>query len=386
MAITHGPASDEEVLGADRPKPPPGNPRFPLVDGLRAVAALSVVLCHINQLTSTHIPAAIDKPLVNLNVSVVIFFAISGFLLYRPYVSARLGQTAAITTRGYYVRRALRIAPGYWLALTVLIIFPGLPLIDGHSFWRYYGFLQIYDAKSFIGGLSPAWTLCIEVTFYALLPLFALLMRRWARRELLILTTMALVSLAFRAWIYGAHGPSWVDAHGYLANTLLGTFHWFAIGMVIAVLSVTGRVPRVGGAMCIAITGAAFMALSFLPQEIITTQVTALIATHAGVQVLSCVVGAAMLLFAINVVDARLALQILGNRVMIWLGLVSYGIYLWHYSILQEIAAQGGTGMAQLLVAGAVLTAGFAAASYYLVELPAMRLGRRRRRSARAPA
>ena len=108
-----------------------------------------------------------------------IFFVISGFLLYRPFVRARLRGERAPRPLAYAWRRALRIAPNYWVALTVTTIVLGtagvFTLSDGPL---YYGFAQTWREDTIGGGLAQAWTLCIEVTFYAFLPLFAWAMRR----------------------------------------------------------------------------------------------------------------------------------------------------------------------------------------------------------------
>ena len=73
----------------------------------------------------------------------ILFFAISGFLLYRPWVAA-----PRPAPRRYARRRALRILPAYWLALTLLAIFPGIVGVFTGDWWRYYLFLQLYSADT----------------------------------------------------------------------------------------------------------------------------------------------------------------------------------------------------------------------------------------------
>jgi peptidoglycan/LPS O-acetylase OafA/YrhL len=70
-----------------------------------------------------------------------VFFALSGFLLYRPYLAARLAGRPQPSTRSFLRRRWLRILPAYWVALTVLAIWPGLPGVFTGDWWRYYGLL-----------------------------------------------------------------------------------------------------------------------------------------------------------------------------------------------------------------------------------------------------
>jgi peptidoglycan/LPS O-acetylase OafA/YrhL len=105
--------------------PPPGNPRFALFDSLRGLAAIAILTFHVFSLTG-----AMDKPVVGDTVAVlgprslILFFVISGFLLYRPYVAARADGRPGPRMSRYLRRRALRIIPAYWLALTVLAITP----------------------------------------------------------------------------------------------------------------------------------------------------------------------------------------------------------------------------------------------------------------------
>ena len=144
--------------------PPPGHPRFPLVDSLRAIAALSVLVYHTGYATSAIRQPVYGAFIERLNVGVTLFFVISGFLLYRPFVAARLLGAPSSRLRDYARRRLLRIVPAYWLALTVLAIYPGLSGVFTNHWWIYYGFLQIYNDGTVLQGIGPAWTLCIEIT------------------------------------------------------------------------------------------------------------------------------------------------------------------------------------------------------------------------------
>ncbi len=104
-------------------QPPAGNERFPLVDGLRAIAALSVVVYHVGLVSGLNEGGGgAHYAFQRLNVGVTLFFVISGFLLYRPYVNARLRGTPRPTARQFFRRRLLRIVPAYWAALAILVV------------------------------------------------------------------------------------------------------------------------------------------------------------------------------------------------------------------------------------------------------------------------
>ena len=149
----------------DALKPPPGNPRFPLLDAMRAIAALSIVVTHASGVSNFNTDNWLGHFPARLNMGVTIFFLLSGFLLYRPFVAARREGRPSIHTGRFLRRRALRIIPAYWVALTLLAIYPGLLGFSDH-WWRFYTFTQIYWSDSIVQGIGPAWTLCIEVSFW----------------------------------------------------------------------------------------------------------------------------------------------------------------------------------------------------------------------------
>ena len=170
----------------DAVAPPPHHPRFPLLDGMRAIAALCVLLVHVQGAASPGtVPA--DRILSHLNVGVTIFFLISGFLLYRPFIAQRARGPAAPPVSQYAKRRALRIFPAYWLALTLLTILPGTVGASGGQWLTQYTLTQNIPftsnpSCSLVGcDLAQTWSLVVELTFYVTLPLWFLLAERFAR-------------------------------------------------------------------------------------------------------------------------------------------------------------------------------------------------------------
>src|SRR5947209_12344933 len=115
--------------------PPPHHPRFPLIDGMRAIAVLCVVLVHCAVFGGALSGSLPGRLLAHLNLGVTIFFLISGFLLYRPFIAHRFSGAAAPPVESYAKRRFLRIYPAYWLVLTVLLVIPGLPNVNVESVW-----------------------------------------------------------------------------------------------------------------------------------------------------------------------------------------------------------------------------------------------------------
>jgi peptidoglycan/LPS O-acetylase OafA/YrhL len=334
--------------------------RFPLLDSLRAFAALCVVVFHTAFVTHEDVNGTYGPLLAHLNVGVPIFFVISGFLLYRQFLGERPPAL------GTYVRhRALRIVPAYWVALTLLAIWPGLVGAFSGDWPIYYGFLQIYSPRTVLGGIPQAWTLGTELSFYALLPLYAWTMRRASvRAQLGVLGALAIGALLCRTYVEGGShgGPGW-------GLSLTGTFDWFAYGMALAVVSTTPAVERLRGwarwSWVIGIGLYVVLAYALgLPSGYIFVQHYSFAQAFA-VHLLSGLIGACVVLPAMFATGpGRLA----------WLGLVSYGIYLWHWNVIQQLHDRGGiTAFVPLTAAAVAVTVALAAASYYLVERPALR-------------
>ncbi|QEC49568.1 acyltransferase [Baekduia soli] len=380
-------------LTPDALRPPPGNPRFPLVDGLRAVAALCVVVTHTAFISGFNGHGELGAITARLDVGVALFFVISGFLLYRPFVAARHLARPAPRVLLYFRRRALRILPAYWLALTVLAIWPGLLLVHSGTWWVYYGFLQDLRVPWIEGGITAAWSLCVEVQFYLLLPLYALACARWlsgrssavqARAEAGALVFLAALSLLTRTLFFDDPAPDTV------ANTIAGTFTWFALGMGTAVLSVrwhaTPVAQRPVPLRVLARRPGAAWVLSALLLLLVTRigMPTVTITGYDGRDWFfgHVLYGAIALCFAAPAMlgdPARGGVpgRVLGWRPVAWLGLVSYGIFLWHQPLtgkfigVQDWTTHGSFIVYTLVVAG--VATGFATLSYYLVERPLLR-------------
>ncbi len=143
-------------------------------DGLRAIAALLVVVVHVGAASGFTFRSSLGQYTARGEIGVSVFFLISGFLLYRPFAAAALAGRPGPNVRSYLVRRALRIVPLYWVALVVTYLFTGWASVHGVSgFLENAFFLQVYSRQWVFHGITQAWSLCIEVTFYLALPVWA---------------------------------------------------------------------------------------------------------------------------------------------------------------------------------------------------------------------
>jgi peptidoglycan/LPS O-acetylase OafA/YrhL len=335
--------------------------RYPLFDSLRAFAALCVVVYHTAFISHADQNGTYGPLLSHLNIGVPIFFVISGFLLYRQFLGGRPPPL------GRYTRhRLLRIVPAFWVAMTLLAIWPGLHGVFTGDWWIYYGFLQVYHSyDTVVGGIPQAWTLGTEMSFYLVLPFYAIAMRgRSVRVQLTVLGVLAAAALLCRTYVEGGlhGGPGW-------SLGLPGTFDWFAYGMALAVVSATPGVERLRPLVRFAWPAAIvlFLVLAYvlgLPHGYVFVTHYSYSQSFSA-HLLSGLIGACVVFPA---VFSRRA-----PGVATWLGFVSYGIYLWHFTIIQELHKHGIDGWIPLTVVAVPITIAVAAASFYLIEKPALR-------------
>ncbi len=375
--------------------PPPGNPRFPLFDGLRAVAVMSVLVGHAAGVTAFNAENRLGILTARLDVGVTIFFLLSGFLLYRPFVSARERGTPPVRWRDFYRRRLLRIVPAYWVALTLLSIWPGLPGFGEHT-WRYYTFTQIYWLDSSTQGIGPAWSLCIEMSFYLVLPLLAAAIARLVgrsahrlRADLGVLAVLALASAVLRSVVKAEGGIHVVS------TTLLTYFDWFAIGMALAAISVAWQDCEQDAAVVRLLTRRPWIswAAAGVAYVIVATQFdlprgffaiytdVGYQARHIGYALVALLL---MLPAVFGVVGGGWPRRLVGHPLALWLGLISYAIFLYQVPLTVYLRTHQwwnplpGLAFPTQVLATTILTVACAVASYHLVERPVLRLKDRR--------
>src|SRR4051794_36490215 len=157
--------------------------RWVSVDALRAIAALMVLVSHAGLLALAQ-PVGLAKQAPRLGVGVWIFFAASGYLIAGPFLRSLLDGRSSPPVRRYALRRAVRILPAYWLALTAILL-----LVSGSALTHWW---QVPVHALLLQGLVPgelksfylvAWSLGVEAIFYVLVPLGAAIAWRLARRR-----------------------------------------------------------------------------------------------------------------------------------------------------------------------------------------------------------
>lgn len=195
--------------------------------------------------------------IARFDVSVPMFFVLSGFLLYRPFARSSMEGGRRPDTRSFYRARALRIAPAYWAALAGLAVLSALtPVYDLgiRGVFNWVG--NILTLPSFgvpvevctsngchVGyGITQAWSIGVEVGFYLALPLLAALADRFATRGGRVASASGLLATIAVLWLLGQAFRVFVvvDQPSWQRESLMWLpmfLDFFAVGMALAVLS-----------------------------------------------------------------------------------------------------------------------------------------------------
>ena len=362
-------------------------------DGLRAVAALAIVGLHVTSATGAVTATGLGKYFARLDVGVTIFFVISAFLLYRPFVAAHLGRRGDVSLGAFWWRRALRIYPAYWVALTATILCFRTTAL--HGFWdyaRHYLLVQIYQPKYGLAGIVPAWTLAVELSFYAALPAYAWLLGRLTRgrptgrRAAIELAGAGVLYVFGLVWHIGVVTSRSTDAVS--ARWLPAMSDWFALGILLAVLQRSAHAsPRIDalrtyidrfGDLVVAGALVAFIVVCNIGLPVDGTSGT--VRQDMVREVLFGLVAALLIApAALGRTHRGVAMRVLDCRPAVLLGTISYGIFLWHYEWIAQLQTWGGfdwlrsarTLTVFVLVLGLTLVT--AIASWLLVERPLLR-------------
>ena len=292
------------------------------IDGLRAVAVLAIVIHHA-------FPSLVPGGFVGVDI----FFVISGFLITRIVVGEMTGGRFSFTR--FYLRRARRIVPAY-VAVTGLVTALAAWLLLPRAFQLFGGSLAAsglfltnvwftqgmgyFAPQALQSPLLHLWSLGVEEQFYLVWPLLlaGIAWARLRRARPLIVLALAAASLASAQWLLAHNGSIW-------AFYLFPTRIWeFLAGGVLALglvrppgRSVTANVAAVGGLVLIAATLALIGEATPFP----------------GLAAVPPCLGAALLIWS-GQGRAPSTAAPLRWRPVVWLGLISYSLYLWHWPLL----------------------------------------------------
>jgi acetyltransferase len=315
-----------------------------------------------------------------LRLGLILFFVLSGFLLFQPWVRSGLSDIAGPSLRSFVTRRAARILPAYYVALLGAIVLlwghdalPGVRLPPASDLWLFAVFGQNFKDTTLLKLDPPMWTLAVEVMFYAALPALgwaALRLRGSLRAQLAVPLGFLALGVAYN-WLLSRRP----DVPDTLIRTLPAMAPYFALGMLAAVAAHGRVLGRRAVAVALLLGAAAVVADGWW---------AAAAAEHgsrgAALRIWRddlAAAGFAVVILA--VACARSPLRALQARPMVWLGQVSYGIYLWHVPILLALKINGLLPESPVWGAAVALapTLLVAAASWYWVERPLVALAHR---------
>ena len=216
--------------------------RYPEVDALRAIAAIAVLGTHAAIFAGAAYPGSeVGRYAQRLEVGLTIFFVISGFLLYRPFVAARVRDREGPRIAAYAWRRLLRIAPAYWVALTLIALLsartrcspPTRPTTTCSG-------RPTAPTRSRAGSPRPgrcAWRSPSTPSCRCWPARWACVARRSLRAEVIALGALAGASLAYKGIVLAGTDPRQVVITPELI-ALPAYLDQFALGMGLAVLTV----------------------------------------------------------------------------------------------------------------------------------------------------
>ena len=300
----------------------------PEIDGLRSIAVVSVILYHAQIIINGH------QPFKGGFIGVDIFFVISGYLI-TSIILKELLTTGSFSFKHFYERRVRRILPALLFVMLVSFIFAWIYLLPSSfvnfsksvlysigfssNFFFHFTETQYGAESSELIPLLHTWSLSVEEQYYILFPIVLLFIFKYLKRDLFyILILSFLSSLILANWLSG-YAPN-------LNFYILPTRGWEIVaGSILAYFELTkGRetkykilnlvLPSIG--------------LILIAQYILFTDNNI---SHPSFKTLPPIIGVCLIIWFSN--KDEIVTKILSTKLFVWVGLISYSLYLWHYPL-----------------------------------------------------
>jgi len=363
-------ASASEVAATRRLGHVPG------LDGLRGVAVIIVVVAHLNVFLP--IPEIIVVP--GGTVSLDSFFVLSGFLITVLLLKEQ-GRSGTVKKGAFYQRRALRLLPALLAVVIAHMLFawasgiPGdlerssvLSVVFYYSNWKMAFAPETYlGGGVFAPGLQHLWSLAMEEQFYLLWPFVVVFFLGITRSFKVVVGVLVglIAVIAIHRGLEFHNGMRWYPIFVRTDSRVDAIL----VGALIGNLWARRREPTRH------IVPAAWIAAAFLVICMPFARVDGAFLYYGGLVLID--VACAVMILAL--VDGRWTAKHLFNvKVLVSLGLVSYGIYLWHLPVFFAVEYWGKDWPSPVQVTVALgATAVFTALSWFLLERPALNLKNR---------
>lgn len=342
----------------------------PELDGLRGISILLVYLHHIYY------------PLMPRGFfGVDIFFVLSGFLITSLLVQ-EWSREGSISLKDFYIRRVLRLMPALFLLILIIggfaLIFNKRPTETYQGIWLSLSYasnwLYAFGYFSPHNPLGITWSLAIEEQFYLIWPLlFTLVLRfKLGRRWILYILTLLIALIPLHRNILEEQGASIFRLY-YASDTRADTL---LIGCLVGLLISWNLLPH-DRRFEILMRSLAAVAVIFLGYLVGTTSWTYFTLCRWGGHTLVAI-SIALILAVVITSPPKFALSVLRFAPLVWIGRISYGLYLWHWPARWFIYPKNGlpSSAGQLLTV-VVLSLSLTTLSYYFVEKPFLRWKKR---------
>jgi len=348
---------------------------IPALDGMRAIAVLMVVIFHAILL----VPSI--KPFVNGGfMGVDVFFVLSGFLI-TSILLKEYDRTETINFKNFYMRRLLRLMPAYWLHLVLLFVFAGLVLPQTEtdklhsnnnflfSFLYLSNWHRALNGSEITGLLSHTWSLAIEEQFYLFWAGFLfIILNRFSRQKIVAITVGLIVfTMLFR--IYRWNGHASVD---FLYNAFDSRVDALLVGCLASQLMAWNIIPkRFLSSRAFDLVGLLAVWVSIVILFNLSAAFYSPFLYLGGFTIFALAIGI-IIIWVASRSKTRYS-DLLSARPLVWIGKTSYGLYLWHSIAISIVFYSDIPAVAKLPTALA-LAFSMTALSYYLVEVPFLKL------------
>jgi len=331
------------------------------IQGLRAIAVLAVMVFHYNP---TWLPGGF--------IGVDVFLVISGFLITSILLKkkAQPGYTLSATFKYFYSSRLKRIAPAYFFML-VLVAFAGAVFFIPKDFnifkdglekaaWftsndYFAGFGDYFAPANHEQPLLHTWSLAVEIQFYLLAPLLILLLPIKTLKYTLVALLVGCTLLAeYRLRFLGIEQATYYSLYARLPEFFAGC---------LAALFVTSTTWRERGRITqwLSSSGLLVILLAAIAQP--------KLGHFPGLPALLPIMGTVFLLIGTS---KGLTARLLSNRALVWIGALSYSLYLWHWPVLAFLRYYTGSEVLDLSFSLLFIALTFllSMVSYYWLERP----------------
>ncbi len=330
---------------------------IPALDGLRAFAIILVMMSHSN-----------FRLFGNGGIGVTLFFALSGFLI-TTLLLEEFEKNKNISFKAFYIRRTFRLFPALYVLLLVITLysfvfnpikFPEiLPEIIASSLYV-YNFAWVWNIKPVI--LYHTWSLGVEEQFYLLWPL---LLYFFIKNKALKLATYFLIIIILFLWVINIFNLLNIQFFKILSSIFDESIF---LGCLLAILRWRGKLNCVIHRFWLFFCVISIVLIGAVSNEMLGNFNPTL---HKLVGVFACVI----ILHLINSSNG-IDYTIFSNRIMVYLGKISYSLYLWHLPVFRIFALHSTLIPRVSFVSKIFVSFFFALLSWYLVEKISTNYGR----------